>query len=330
MLSDDNNSGLFTFLIGLIVLVMVGVGLSVLVDSRFSFSRSARDLEGAVATDKEEVKRLTALVDEYHFQLSNQQPKLSAANAELKELESSVADTQSKLKGLESRRDEIAASIPPLRSQFDDYRKKYRQQTWAAAVGESLGDLEIRGGRIYRKSIINKVSEVGLEIRHEDGIARIQGPDLSMEIQDRFQWDDAERMQRLQKEFADHNSIKDPDLAAKPPSKPAPVKRTSTRRAPASPEDQVKIDAARKKVIGWKSRVSQLSSERSTAQSNAYGAQTSVPGSLETWQARASRLTMELAKAKGELAAAKSDLEDLNPRDPLLRPEPEEVSEEGF
>jgi hypothetical protein len=221
VLSDDNNSGLFTFLIGLIVLVMVGVGLSVLVDSRFSFSRSARDLEGAVATDKEEVKRLTALVDEYHFQLSNQQPKLAAANAELKELESSAADIQSKRKGLEARRDEIAASIPPLRSQFDDYRKKYRQQTWAAAIGESLGDLEIRGGRIYRKSIINKVSEVGLEIRHEDGIARIQGPDLSMEIQDRFQWDDAERMQRLQKEFADHNSIKDPDLAAKPPSKPA-------------------------------------------------------------------------------------------------------------
>jgi len=330
VLSDDNNSGLFTFLIGLIVLVMVGVGLSVLVDSRFSFTRSARDLEGAVASDKEEIKRLTAMVEEYHSQLSSQQPKLKAANAELKALEAGAADTQSKLNGLQARRDEIAASIPPLRTQFDDYRRKYRQQTWAAAVGESLGDLEIRGGRVYRKSTISKVTEVGLEIRHEDGIARIQGPDLSMAIQDRFQWDDAERMQRLQREYAEHNSIKDPKLAAKPPAKPVPVKRSFSRSAPVSPEDQVKIDAARKKVIGWKSRVSQLSSDRFAAQSNAYSSQTSVPGSLETWQARASRLTAELAKAKGELAAAKSVLQDLSPKDSLLRPDPETETEDGF
>ena len=40
---------------------------------------------------------------------------------------------------------------------------------------------------------ITKVTEVGLEIRHEHGIARIQVSDLEGIWQQRFQWDDEER-----------------------------------------------------------------------------------------------------------------------------------------
>lgn len=35
---NDDNSGVPTFLVGLVVLVMAGVGLSIIVDTRFRFS----------------------------------------------------------------------------------------------------------------------------------------------------------------------------------------------------------------------------------------------------------------------------------------------------
>lgn len=330
MLSDDNNSGLLTFMIGLIVVVMVGVGLSVLIDSRFSFSRNTRDLEASIASDKEEINRLTAMTDEVQSQFAEQQPKLKTAQTQLKEFESSISDKQAKIQGLIARRDEITKSIPPLEEQFASYRKTYREQTWANAVGESLGNIEVRGGRVYRNSVIKLVTEVGLEIRHEDGVARVQGPDLSLALQDRFQWDDAERTRRLEKELADHNSIKDPSQELQAPPKPMPVKQAAPRTAPAAPVDQAKIDSARKKVTAWRTRVFKLSSEKATAQSNAYSSQTSVPGSLETWQAKAARLTSELAKAKGELAAAKAELKTLSPGDLMLQPEPAEDSGSGF
>jgi chromosome segregation ATPase len=327
VLSDDNNSGILTFLVGLILVVMVAVGLSVLLESRFSFSRNTRELESVIASNKEELSRLEIRIEDARSQLTSSEPKLRSAESELKATRPLLQENQAKLVELTRRRDEAQRSIPVLEKEFQTYRKRYREQTWAEAVGQSLGDLEIRGGKIYQNATITKVTEVGLEIRHSDGIARVQGPDLPEALRDRFQWNDEERMKRLQEEIANHEALSKPapDTAVKP--KPAPAKpKWSTRNPVAAAKstgtDPAKIEAARKKVIGWKSRVSQLSSDRATAQSKASNSQTSVPGSLETWQARASRLTGELSRAKGELAAAKAELELVNPGDPLLRPVP--------
>jgi hypothetical protein len=82
------------------------------------------------------------------------------------------------------------------------------------------------------------------------------------------------------------------------------------------------VAALRRLVIGWKSKVSKLRYERSVALSNSgYGGQTSVPGSLETWGAKAERLGNELVRAQSELVVAKSNLAAVAPGDPLLRPE---------
>lgn len=328
MLSDDNNSGILTFLVGLILVVMAAVGLSVLLESRFSFSRNTRELETVIAADKEEIARLTLRNEESQSELASAAPRLTAVENELKALRPKLRENQAKLAELTQRLEETKRSIPALGEQFEAYRKRYREQTWAEAVGQSLGDLEVRGGKVYQDARITKVTEVGLEVRHADGIARIQGPDLPEALQDRFQWNDQERMKRLQEEIAHREAMSRPDGDPAPKPKPLVSKPNAPLRKPgASPArpvsaDQAKIDAARKKVVGWKSRVSQLASERSTAQSKAYNSQTSVPGSLETWQSRASRLTLELSKAKGELAAAKAELEMVNPGDALLRPVP--------
>jgi hypothetical protein len=89
--------------------------------------------------------------------------------------------------------------------------------------------------------------------------------------------------------------------------------------------DSSELATLRRLVIGWKSKVAMLRMERSVAMSDSgYGSQTSVPGSLETWGAKAARLGNELARASSELAVAKSNLAAVAPGGPLLRPEESE------
>jgi hypothetical protein len=43
MLSSDDHPGLFTFMVGLIVIVFVAVGMSMVVDKKFSFSKNSNN-----------------------------------------------------------------------------------------------------------------------------------------------------------------------------------------------------------------------------------------------------------------------------------------------
>jgi hypothetical protein len=49
--------------------------------------------------------------------------------------------------------------------------------------------LTTRDGREYLQAVISRVTDVGLEIRHEHGTARIQAADLDASYQERFQWE---------------------------------------------------------------------------------------------------------------------------------------------
>jgi hypothetical protein len=186
-------------------------------------------------------------------------------------------------------------------------------------VGQSLGNLIVRGGREYRKAVIVGVTDVGLEISHEEGRARVQAPDLNPALQERFQWDDEERRTLLKQELLQQES--EPGGAAAMQEKDTLTAKPTRLNREASVPDAGTLEALRRQVSGWKSRVAQLTSELNEARSKeAAGRQVSVPGSLETWQMRAAKLGNELARAKGELAAAKAVLTALAPDDPVLRP----------
>lgn len=73
----------------------------------------------------------------------------------------------------------------------------------------------------------------------------------------------------------------------------------------------------------WDDEMGELKLQQETARDEALregsgGSSASVPGSLETWRARSSRLARELKRAEARLAAAKHDLSRVAPNDPLL------------
>ena len=316
---DDNHSGITTFLVGCIIVVMTGVGLSLLADRRFGFSRNESELQRDITTGETDLAQLKATYQELSPQVAASDAKLRLIDQNRQALVRQLRDMDQRRTTLEASRKDLQPARTALAEEFRHYRQQSRDKIRAEAVGEALGDLKIRGGREYRKAIIVRVTDVGLEIHHQEGTARVQAPDLNDALRERFQWNDEDRYARLKEETA--------QAAAAPADPPPPSpKPAATNRPTPPPSDTPNPDAGTLKILRGrvttaKSQVAQLTNHTNEALAKAsFGRERSVPGSLETWQNRANRLKVDLAKARQELAAAKAQLADLAPGDPLLLP----------
>lgn len=319
MISSEENSGLFTFMVGLIVLVMAAVGLSLLMDRRFQFSSGVSELRHEVKLGDTEISELKNKNEYLNQSLAESGTRRLSESQTYKELASQSESRGRRQADLVKTRDELLSVVTVLEGKFSAYRASYRRETWAAAVGENLGNLTLRSGRTYQQVSIRRVTDVGLEIQHADGIARVQGPELDAKFQERFQWDDEERRLRLKEEsenFDNHGNDKTPGGGTEVVTTQSESAREANKARNA--ERNLKRAAQRQNVRNWKSKVRQLTSEQAEAVSRSTYGSKSVPGSLETWQNKAARLSGDLAKARAALAAAKADLSAISPSDTLL------------
>jgi hypothetical protein len=69
------------------------------------------------------------------------------------------------------------------------YRPRYFKWVRMAAVGEMYPELITVSGKSYRDVVVRRVTDVGLEIHHAEGSARLRHATLPAEFQKRFQWD---------------------------------------------------------------------------------------------------------------------------------------------
>ncbi len=327
MLSSEDHPGVFMFLVGMIVVVMTAVGLSIMADKHRTFSSGGGELQREIGANATEISELTTRTDEQGRHLEDSASNLHKGSNAHRELSAQLEALRLRQAVLAQSRIQVRESITVLEGMFSRYRADYRRKAWAGAVGESLGTLTVRGGRAFQQTTITRVTDVGLEIRHEHGIARIQAPDLDPQIQDRFQWCDEERRSRLEEERENRDGKQVKEVAAEPAvigsgeavAKPIPAPQVSRIQKNNPAEDPEKLQLLRRRVTGWKAKVNKLQIDRMEASSRAsYGNQSSVPGSLETWVARSARLGRELLQAHAALGAAQSELARVAPGDPLL------------
>ena len=189
MLVDNDTSGLITFMIGVIVLVMFGIGLSFIVNKQLNFFSGVSEMRSELVTNTTEIEELRVRRDKNERVLN--------ANTEIFTRLEILRQRQA---AVEKSEREVRDTLDAMECAFTRYRADYRRKAWAGACGESLGSLTIQGGRAFQQVSITRVTEVGLEIRHECGTARIQAPDLDLKMQDRFQWRDEERWSQLEAE----------------------------------------------------------------------------------------------------------------------------------
>src|SRR6478609_251523 len=86
MLSPDEHPGIFSFLVGLVVLVMAGVGLSLLADRKFKFASEVNALQKEVSFNAMELEELESAKAQRAALLSTNGERLRQAVASHKEV----------------------------------------------------------------------------------------------------------------------------------------------------------------------------------------------------------------------------------------------------
>ena len=321
MLSADEHPGLIYCMLGVVVIVMTAIGLSVMMEKRNVLSSGASDLSEVLAWDREVLERLENEHAVAETRLTRDLPQRRAWQEDLAQQVSGAKALVARKEDLLGRERRLRADLAALESAFSGYRARYRNATWSGASGEKLGRIKLRGGREYLDAVIVRVTDVGLEIRHEDGFARLQAPDLSDELQTRFQWSDEERRKRLLMEF--ENQLKS---EISPKEKPQVVDQGEGMKVletdattPQPVRKREEIIERRATLAAWKAKVIRLEEDIMEAAGLGGSArQTSIPGKLETWKAREARLRSELMKARTGLSLARSHLAEISPDDPAL------------
>jgi hypothetical protein len=172
-----------------------------------------------------------------------------------------------------------------------------------------VAELRSLNGRTYREVAIRQVTAEGIEFRHADGISRLSPADLEAAWRERFQWDPEE----IPKAVAKAESKAEPKAEPKKPASPR-----KERPAPQTTEDE--LEELRAAVIATQADVDAALAEVGRSRSEALTNRgRSVPGSLETWSERATRMEGVAKQLKTRNAAARARLAAVSPGDPALR-----------
>ncbi len=311
-------------MLGIIVLVMAGVGLSLVIDKRLKYSSGSVKFEKEMILETSELEGLIARREDAARHLGEAEKRhgsvIATGGVGPEEME-----TMKEWKSvLEVTQERLCESIIKLDKDFAEYRTDYLRRVRQSAIGESLGNITLRNGREYKQVTINQVTDMGLEVRHADGIARIKASDLDKKMQDRFQWTDVYRRKILKSETEIQIDVSAGEVergAEAPAETSEPITPVERRLASRGASETAELPSLRRAVSDWRSRVKKLSADRAEAQSRAsYGNQASVPGRLETWTARSERIGNELLRAQGALTLAEANLAAVAPNDPLLKP----------
>ncbi|OYV05746.1 MAG: hypothetical protein CFE26_09960 [Verrucomicrobiales bacterium VVV1] len=308
---EPDHSGTFGWLSALIVLVMVGIGLSLLVDRRFELSSSDKQLKVDVEKNFAVLEGIRIKHDRALGELTELEKTRSPQAKELSKLQEQGERAKERMIDLNGQVGKLQSAVAAVQKEFEGYASEYRNQVWQAAVGEKQAFIAFRDGRRYEDVTILRVTAVGMEISHRDGRARIDFKDLDASWQERFLWNSSERNTAL----AGENEVPQPPAVQNTPSTPKGFKPAS--KAPATVPDPTATGKLRADLIGWNNKILMLKMQLQEAQSNIGSKQKSPPGSLETWQQRANRLSAELNQAKVNRDMAQLKLAAVAPSDPL-------------
>lgn len=115
--------------------------------------------------------------------------KLKNGSEELLAAQANLAKVESKTAAVVSEKMVLVAQVEAQVTANQDYLDDARMSNRLAARGEKIPRLALNSGRTYDDLTITKVTDVGLEIRHSLGAARVPFNELSPAMQDRFLYD---------------------------------------------------------------------------------------------------------------------------------------------
>jgi len=341
----DESSTIITVLLGVIVLVFVALGLSLLLDQNIklpNFSASSARL-------RDHNDSLRRQINNMEVRMAAQATQQQTAEDNNKELEllvdmkKQLSSANDEIKILHSLIKKAQESIQIISKGRETHRLLYRDHVRASASGEQYESIQNILGKEYKNVRINEVTPLGVSISHSTGASRLDFREMPAEWRVKFMFTANEVAEATAKE--DRRLSKTRQELARREKASQKVRQTESRRREiASIRSKIaslsikyssanlEASLARNKVATQNS----LKLSRSFARSN-YGyrsynsstgtyssyyrpryritvnARQSVPGSLETWEQRAVRYQRAAASYSAQLANLKSRLAVLVP-----------------
>ena len=184
----DERSGFITFLLGMVVVVVVSLFLSLAVEKRFAFSNQKGDIEQSIDSGKESLASVKGNLAESADHLDRSLRRLARISARNEELRKRFDDQEARIVNLKAKKIGLQAEMMQVNEAFIKHQSQYRKRVWEKAIGEKLPVLTTKSGRQYLEVRIVNVTQAGIDIRHETGMARVGAGDFPDDWQDRFQW----------------------------------------------------------------------------------------------------------------------------------------------
>lgn len=154
------------------------------------------------------IKQQAEEIDDYKHQVEMNQESLKRREEVAKntkkaeELAATVEKDAVRIEKLKEGLSVLGDSVVATSKEMNAYVTEYRGQIRSAAIGEKIPELTTNSGRVYNEVEVRAVSDIGLEVRHADGIGRIPFEELSTKWQERFQYDPEEKGKALARERA--------------------------------------------------------------------------------------------------------------------------------
>ena len=340
--AGDDNSTCILFLLGMIVLVFVGLGLSLLVDSSIKLP----DFNASSAKLRAENDTLCRKMDDLEMKLVVQERQDTQAekNREAvtlrEDLEKQLASANQEIPILQRLIKEAEESIQLITKGRETYRLQYRDHVRAVAVGETYDNITSTRGKTYKSVSIHEVSPLGISIAHEAGAMRLGFSEMPAEWRKKFMFTanevaeatlvEQKRLQKIGREMARREKEIRKVNATK--SRSAEISRLRSQIATLTvKETSAKLEAslaqskvASQNALAQSRAFSQSSYRRYNSSSGTFStyrpryritsnAKQSVPGSLETWDQRAVRYQRTATRYGAQLVNLRSRLESLDP-----------------
>ena len=315
-MARDDMAGIASMLLGLVMLVLCAVGASLLADRHTDSGRATVALQEETHQQDDQILNLRARVTTARSEWESANHALESSANSAKAAASRIQSARTRIDELTREKHQLEEACQPIPAAFEQYREQARRQARNSAIGEHLASIQLKSGKSFENVTIKRVTDVGIEINHQSGIARIDATDLPASWHDRFQWDMQRRSAILHEEQG--------ALAALEPQHPAPPAESKTAgSSPPPAEADRMVEKLHASISYHQTHIRALKSERREAESNLRsGHSRSVPGSLESWDQKILRLNGEISQSQQVLQLAREKLSALRPGDPALSDTP--------
>lgn len=189
-MSSGRGPGVIGMLMAL--LVIGGFGMLFLFAFDSEMQGKGVTIESIIRDQGKEIEELQLRVDLENKVLETG-PQRLADNARWEELKRENLYGTALVKSLTEGIDKAQEEYLAITKEWEDYKNEYRSYARSKGVGESLDELATKSGSVYKRVEIRDVTAVGIQIRHEDGQKRIPFEELPDAMQDRFQFDAANK-----------------------------------------------------------------------------------------------------------------------------------------